>query len=114
MTVRAVWQSWRESTLHGIGRTSTLIAIDMALEQAAQENVVEIPAIVTKIRRQCMKMVQNTVREAILFINGVDRMERLQDCSYCTPMSNFSLCDVYSTVCLLVAVTHPGPVCVHP
>ena len=92
----------------GIGRTGTLIGIDMALEQAALENVVDISAIVTKMRRQRMKMVQNTVREAILFINGVDRMERLQDCSYCTPMSNFSLCDVYSTVCLLV--THPGPV----
>ena len=40
------------------------MAIDMALEQAAQENVVDIPAIVTKMRRQRMKMVQNSVREA--------------------------------------------------
>ena len=48
----------------GIGRTGTLIAIDMALEQAALENVVDIPAIVTKMRRQRMKMVQNSVREA--------------------------------------------------
>ena len=47
----------------GIGRTGTLIAIDMALEQATQENVVDIPAIVTKMRRQRMKMVQNSVRE---------------------------------------------------
>ena len=47
----------------GIGRTGTLIAIDTALEQAALENVVDIPAIVTKIRRQRMKMVQNSVRE---------------------------------------------------
>ena len=38
--------------------------IDIALEQAARENVVDIPAIVTKMRRQCMKMVQNSVREA--------------------------------------------------
>ena len=39
------------------------MAIDMALEQAAKENVVDIPAIVTKMRRQRMKMVQNSVRE---------------------------------------------------
>ena len=50
----------------GVGRTGTLIAIDMALEQAARENVVDIPAIVTKMRKQRMKMVQNSVREAEL------------------------------------------------
>ena len=50
----------------GVGRTGTLIVIDMALEQAAQENVVDIPAIVTKMRRQRMKMVQNSVREAVV------------------------------------------------
>ena len=47
-----------------MGRTGTLITVDMALEQAALENVVDIPAIVAKIRRQRMKMVQNSVREA--------------------------------------------------
>ena len=49
----------------GVGRTGTLMAIDMALEQAAQENVVDIPAIITKMRKQRMKMVQNSVREAV-------------------------------------------------
>ena len=49
----------------GVGRTGTLIAIDVTLEQAALDNVVDIPAIVTKIRRQRMKMVQNSVREAL-------------------------------------------------
>ena len=41
-----------------------MIAIDMVLEQAIQENIVDIPAIVTKMRRQRMKMVQTSVREA--------------------------------------------------
>ena len=47
----------------GVGRTGTLIAIDIALEQAARQNMVDIPAIVTKMRRQRMKMVQTSVRE---------------------------------------------------
>ena len=34
--------------------TGTLIAIDMALEQAARENVVDIPAIIATVRRQHM------------------------------------------------------------
>ncbi len=45
----------------GVGRTGTLIAIDIALDQAARERVVDIPGVVTKIRRQRMKMVQNMV-----------------------------------------------------
>ena len=50
----------------GIGRTGTLITIDVALEQAARESVVDIPAIVTKMRRQRMKMVQNSVSKAVV------------------------------------------------
>ena len=44
-----------------MGRTGTLITIDMALEQAAKEGTVDIPAVVSKIRRQRMKMVQTVV-----------------------------------------------------
>jgi len=45
----------------GVGRTGTLIAIDIALEQAAKEGILDIPAVVYKIRRQRMKMVQTVV-----------------------------------------------------
>ena len=45
----------------GVGRTGTLITIDIALEQAAKEGIVDIPAVVYKIRRQRMKMVQTVV-----------------------------------------------------
>ena len=45
----------------GVGRTGTFIAADMALEQAKKENKVDIDAIVTKLRQQRMKMVQNQV-----------------------------------------------------
>ena len=45
----------------GVGRTGTLITIDIALEQAAKEGTVDIPAVVYKIRRQRMKMVQTVV-----------------------------------------------------
>ena len=69
---------WEEFVIHssisacsaGVGRTGTLIAIDIALEQAAQEHVVDIPAIVIKMRRQRMKMVQNSVREADTYFSG--------------------------------------------
>jgi len=45
----------------GVGRTGTLITIDIALEQAAKEGIVDIPAVVYEIRRQRMKMIQTVV-----------------------------------------------------
>ena len=71
----------------GVGRTGTLIAIDTALEQAIQENVVDIPAIVTKMRRQRMKMVQNSVREADIYFSRKACIMCLEFLvSYCTPI----------------------------
>ena len=45
----------------GVGRTGTLITIDIALEKEAKEGAVDIPAVVYKIRKQRMKMVQTVV-----------------------------------------------------
>ena len=45
----------------GVGRTGTLIAIDMIITQASTEGIIDIPAVVTKMREQRMKMVQTTV-----------------------------------------------------
>ena len=45
----------------GVGRTGTLIAIDIALSQASKEKQVDIPKIIVNMRRQRMKMVQTVV-----------------------------------------------------
>ena len=46
----------------GVGRTGTLIAIDIALAQASKERQVDIPMIIVDMRKQRMKMVQTVVR----------------------------------------------------
>ena len=45
----------------GVGRTGTLIAIDIALAQASKERKVDIPKIIVDMRKQRMKMVQTAV-----------------------------------------------------
>ena len=44
-----------------MGRTGTLISIDMALTLAPIEGTVDIPRMLTMLRRQRMKMVQTAV-----------------------------------------------------
>ena len=46
----------------GVGRTGTFIAIDLALEQAKKEGVIDIAGIVNRLRQQRMRMVQTLVR----------------------------------------------------
>ena len=52
----------------GVGRTGTFITLDIALEQANKEGIVDIPGIVNRLRQQRMKMVQTDVRRLQLFI----------------------------------------------
>ena len=51
----------------GVGRTGTFIAIDIALEQAKREGVVDIAGIVNRLRQQRMKMVQTLVSVSIVY-----------------------------------------------
>ena len=45
----------------GVGRTGTFIAVDIALEQARRERVVDIAGIINRLREQRMQMVQTVV-----------------------------------------------------
>ena len=45
----------------GVGCTGTFISLDMALEQADKEGLVDIAGIVNRLRQQRMKMVQTSV-----------------------------------------------------
>ena len=45
----------------GVGRTGTLIALDIALEQINNERGVDISGIINNMREQRMKMVQTAV-----------------------------------------------------
>ena len=49
----------------GVGRTGTFIAVDIALEQAIKEGVVDIAGIINRLREQRMKMVQTVVSHCV-------------------------------------------------
>ena len=51
----------------GVGRTGTFIAVDLALEQARREGVVDIAGIVNRLRQQRMKMVQTEVSNKVKY-----------------------------------------------
>ena len=64
----------------GVGRTGSYIAIDIALEQANKEGIVDIPGIINRLRQQRMKMVQTDVS--------------YQDDSYVSSKSNSFKCQI--------------------
>ena len=45
----------------GVGRTGTFIGLDLALEQASQQGVVDIAGITNRLRQQRMRMIQTEV-----------------------------------------------------
>ena len=55
----------------GVGRTGTFIGVDLALEQANDKGEVDIDGIVTRLRQQRTKMIQNQVTENINYHNNI-------------------------------------------
>ena len=51
----------------GVGCTGTFIALDMALDQAAKEKVVDLAGIINRLREQRAKMVQTVVSKTLTF-----------------------------------------------
>ena len=49
----------------GVGRTGTFIAVDIALEQASKDGVVDIAGIINRLKEQRMKMVQTVVSHCV-------------------------------------------------
>ena len=56
-----------------MGRTGTLIAIDIILEQVEKEKVIDVCGVITKMRHQRMRMVQTAVSDLVLYIKAVDQ-----------------------------------------
>ena len=53
----------------GVGRTGTLIAIDIILEMAEKEKLVDVSGVIVKVRQQRMKMVQTAVSISMLYLH---------------------------------------------
>ena len=81
----------------GVGRTGTLVAIDIALMRSPEEGVVDIPSILTILRDQRMKMVQTAV-------------------SACTDIDMQYTCMQHACTYIFIHVTcmYTGPVRLYP
>ena len=72
---KVVMTNWRKNRgpilVHcsaGVGHTGTFITIDIALEQAEREGMMDIAGIVNRLREERMKMVQTEVRTKGIFV----------------------------------------------